>query len=131
MSGDAWNGACVTLFSRANCPENNGPDADYGAPPILVKSNGKDLILAGQKSGKVTAMDPDNDGAIVWQEQVGRGGTMGGVHWGMATDGKTLFVPINDRGLYDINEDIPKQPGMHTLNVAAVSYTHLTLPTKA
>jgi len=118
MSGDAWNGACVTLFSRANCPENNGPDADYGAPPILVNSNGKDLILAGQKSGKVTAMDPDNDGEIVWQQQVGRGGTMGGVHWGMATDEKTLYVPINDRGLYDINEDIPKQPGMHTLNVA-------------
>jgi len=118
MSGDAWNGACVTLFSRANCPENNGPDADYGAPPILVNSNGKDLLLAGQKSGKVTAMDPDNNGEIVWQQQVGRGGTMGGVHWGMATDEKTLYVPINDRGLYNINEDIPKQPGMHTLNVA-------------
>jgi len=118
MSGDAWNGACVTLFSRANCPENNGPDSDYGAPPILVNSNGKDLILAGQKSGKVTAMDPDNNGEIVWQQQVGRGGTMGGVHWGMATDEKTLFVPINDRGLYDLNKDIPKQPGMHTLNVA-------------
>lgn len=118
MTGDAWNGACVTLFSRANCPENNGPDADYGAPPILVHSNGKDLILAGQKSGKVSAMDPDNNGEIVWQQQVGRGGTMGGVHWGMATDGKTLFVPINDRGLYDLNEDIPKAPGMHALNVA-------------
>lgn len=118
MTGDAWNGACVTLFSRANCPENNGPDADYGAPPILVNSNGKDLILAGQKSGKVSAMDPDNNGEIVWQKQVGRGGTMGGVHWGMATDEKTLFVPINDRGLYDLNEDIPKQPGMHAFNVA-------------
>ena len=118
MTGDAWNGACVTLFSRANCPENNGPDADYGAPPILVNSNGKDLLLAGQKSGKVTAMDPDNNGAIIWQKQVGRGGTMGGVHWGMATDGKTLFIPINDRGLYDINKDIPKAPGMHTLAIA-------------
>lgn len=118
MSGDAWNGACVTLFSRANCPENNGPDADYGAPPILVNSNGKDLILAGQKSGKVTAMDPDNNGEIVWQRQVGRGGTMGGVHWGMATDEKTLYVPINDRGLYDLNPEIPKSPGMHAFNVA-------------
>ncbi len=118
MSGDAWNGACVTLFSRANCPEDNGPDADYGAPPILVNSNGKDLLLAGQKSGKVTAMDPDNNGEIVWQEQVGRGGTMGGVHWGMATDEKTLFVPINDRGLYSINEELSKAPGMHALNVA-------------
>ncbi|MEM1120551.1 MAG: PQQ-binding-like beta-propeller repeat protein [Bacteroidota bacterium] len=118
LPDDAWNGACVTLLSRANCPEDNGPDADYGAPPILVNYSGKDLILAGQKSGQVTAMDPDNGGAIIWQQQVGRGGTMGGVHWGMATDEETLFVPINDRGLYDINGDIPKAPGMHALRVS-------------
>ncbi|MEM6319545.1 MAG: PQQ-binding-like beta-propeller repeat protein [Bacteroidota bacterium] len=118
LPDDAWNGACVTLLSRANCPENNGPDADYGAPPILVNHNGKDMILAGQKSGQVTAMDPDNGGKIIWKQQVGRGGTMGGVHWGMATDEETLFVPINDRGLYDINGDIPKAPGMHALRVS-------------
>ena len=118
MTEDAWNGACVTLFSRANCPEEDGPDADFGAPPILVNSNGRDLLLAGQKSGTVYAMDPDNQGAIVWQQQVSRGGTMGGIHWGMATDETTLFVPINDRGLYGINKDIPKKPGMHALNVA-------------
>ena len=118
MTDDAWNGACVTLFRRANCPENSGPDADYGAPPILVQSAGKNLLLAGQKSGFVFALDPDNQGKIVWAKQVGRGGTMGGIHWGMATDGKTLFVPINDRGLYDLHKDFPKSPGMHALNVA-------------
>ncbi len=115
---DAWNGACVTLTSRANCPEENGPDADYGAPPILVQLDGKDLLLAGQKSGFVHALDPDQDGAIVWKQLVGRGGTMGGVHWGMATDGNTLFVPINDRGTYSINKEQPKVPGLHALNVA-------------
>ena len=119
MNDDAWNGACVTLFRRANCPENNGPDADYGAPPILVHTeSGKDLLLAGQKSGFVFALDPDSQGKIVWAQQVGRGGTMGGIHWGMATDNKTLYVPINDRGLYDLHKDFPKSPGMHALNVA-------------
>ena len=118
MKDDAWNAACVTLFRRANCPVENGPDADYGAPPILVHAEGKDLLLAGQKSGFVFALDPDNNGAIIWAKQVGRGGTMGGIHWGMATDNKTLFVPINDRGLYDIHKDFPKSPGMHALNVA-------------
>lgn len=117
MADDAWNGACVTLFSRDNCPEDKGPDADFGAPPILVNSGGRDLLLAGQKSGTVYALDPDNQGEIIWEQQVGRGGTMGGIHWGMATDETTLFVPINDRGLYDINKDIPKAPGMHALNV--------------
>lgn len=115
---DAWNGACVTLTSRANCPEDNGPDADYGAPPILVNNGGRDLLLAGQKSGFVFALDPDNAGEVVWQQLVGRGGTMGGIHWGMATDEKTLYVPINDRGTYSITKEKPKSPGMHALNVA-------------
>lgn len=118
MKDDAWNAACVTIFRRANCPTENGPDADYGAPPILVHSAGKDLLLAGQKSGFVFALDPDNQGKIVWAKQVGRGGTMGGIHWGMATDNQTLYVPINDRGLYDIHKDFPKSPGLHALNVA-------------
>lgn len=118
LSKDAWNGACVTLTGRANCPEDNGPDADYGAPPILVEIDGRDVLLAGQKSGFVHALDPDQNGTIIWKQLVGRGGTMGGVHWGMATDGKTLFVPINDRGNYSINKEQPKVPGLHALNVA-------------
>ena len=74
--------------------------------------------MAGQKSGFVFALDPDNQGKIVWAKQVGRGGTMGGIHWGMATDNKTLYVPINDRGLYDIHKGFPKSPGLHALNVS-------------
>ena len=118
ISKDAWNGACVTLTSRANCPENDGPDADFGAPPILVRSGSRDLLLAGQKSGHVYAMDPDRAGEIVWTQLVGRGSMMGGVHWGMASDETTLFVPINDKGSYELNKDKPKSPGMHALNVA-------------
>ncbi|MEM7372071.1 MAG: PQQ-binding-like beta-propeller repeat protein [Bacteroidota bacterium] len=118
IAKDAWNGACVTLTSRANCPEDNGPDADFGAPPILVQREEGDLILAGQKSGHVYALDPDREGKIVWTQLVGRGGMMGGIHWGMATDGRTLFVGINDRGMYSLNEDKPKSPGMHAVNIA-------------
>lgn len=114
---DAWNAACVTLTSRANCPENNGPDADFGAPPILVHHKGRDVLLAGQKSGHVYALDPDDKGRILWTQLVGRGGFMGGVHWGMATDGETLYVPINDRGPYDLNKDKPKSPGLHAVDI--------------
>ncbi len=114
---DVWNAACVTLTSRANCPEDNGPDADFGAPPILVSYQGKDVLLAGQKSGHVYALDPDDDGRILWTQLVGRGGFMGGIHWGMATDGEVLFVPINDRGLYSLHEDKPKSPGLHAVDI--------------
>lgn len=114
---DVWNAACVTLTSRANCPEDFGPDADFGAPPILVNYQGKDLLLAGQKSGHVYAMDPDDQGRIIWKQLVGRGGFMGGIHWGMATDGEILYVPINDRGPYDLNPDKPKSPGLHAVDI--------------
>jgi len=115
---DVWNVACVTLTSRANCPEDFGPDADFGAPPILVNYKGKDVILAGQKSGHVYAMDPDDNGRILWTQLVGRGGFMGGIHWGMATDGEMLYVPINDRGPYTLNPDKPKSPGLHAVDIA-------------
>jgi len=114
---DAWNGAC-SIPNHPNCPENTGPDADFGAPPMLVKSGQKDLIIAGQKSGMVYALDPDNKGTVVWQQLVGRGGIMGGVHWGMATNGETLYVPINDRGTYPLHEDKTPSPGLHALQVA-------------
>lgn len=115
---DAWNAACVTLTNRANCPDDNGPDADFGAPPILVSYQGKDILLAGQKSGHVYALDPDDNGRILWTSLVGRGGFMGGIHWGMATDGYRLYVPINDRGLYDLNKDKPKSPGLHAVDIS-------------
>lgn len=114
---DAWNGACM-IPNHPNCPEDNGPDADFGAPPMLIKYGEKDLIIAGQKSGTVYALDPDNDGEILWEKTVGRGGMMGGVHWGMATDGQTLFVPINDQGpTYPLHENIAPTPGLHALDL--------------
>lgn len=115
---DSWNGACTTP-DGANCPENHGPDYDFGAPPILIKRAGQaDLILAGQKSGMVYALNPDADGAIVWQTRVGRGGIMGGVHWGMASDGQQLYVPINDRDVWPQDKDKPAFPGLHAVQVS-------------
>ena len=114
---DAWNGACMTPGSP-NCPEDAGPDYDFGASPILIeRDNASDLILAGQKSGMVYALDPDKDGAIVWQKRVGRGGIMGGVHWGMATDGTTLFVPVNDHSVYPEDAHKPAFPGVHAVDL--------------
>jgi polyvinyl alcohol dehydrogenase (cytochrome) len=114
---DAWNGACVWPPYGPNCPEYHGPDADFGAPVILITSGEKDILLAGQKSGDVFALDPDNGGEVIWTALVGRGATMGGVHWGMASDGKTLYVPINDQNDYALHKEQPIQPGVHALNI--------------
>lgn len=98
LAGDAWNMACnLPEGQRSNCPEEDGPDLDIGAPPVLWQgADGRELLLVGQKSGMVHALDPARDGELVWRRRVGRGGFAGGVHWGMATDGDRLFVPNAD-----------------------------------
>src|SRR5881409_1404367 len=89
--GDVWNTLCNT---KGNCP---GPDFDYGSSVILEKlDNGRDVLLAGQKSGVVYALDPDRKGEILWQVRVGKGGTNGGVQWGMASDGNQVYAATSD-----------------------------------
>jgi polyvinyl alcohol dehydrogenase (cytochrome) len=94
-AGDAYTAAC-RLPDKTNCPIN-GPDFDFGASPILVTlPNGKRALLAGQKSGIVHALDPDQQGEVLWQVRVGKGGTMGGVQWGSAVDSQNMYVAVSD-----------------------------------
>jgi polyvinyl alcohol dehydrogenase (cytochrome) len=95
-SGDAWNTAC-RLQDTTNCPDTAAPDFDFSSPPILVTlANGKRALVAGQKSGMVHAVDPDDQGKILWQARVGNGGTLGGVQWGSASDGRNVYVALSD-----------------------------------
>jgi polyvinyl alcohol dehydrogenase (cytochrome) len=95
---DVYNSACGAA-DKTNCPQNNGPDFDFASPAILTRtSEGRELLLAGQKSGIVWALDPDREGAIVWQTRVAEGGTGGGVQWGMTTDGSRVFAAAADPG---------------------------------
>lgn len=96
LAGDAWNVAC-TLPDKSNCPENEGPDHDMGSSPILVElDGGQRLLLGGQKTGVMHAIDPDKNGAVVWKTRVGKGGILGGIEWGSATDGKAVYVAVSD-----------------------------------
>ncbi len=95
--GDSFNMACGQGPSRASCPEENGPDFDIGASPILVKlANGKRVLLVSQKSGVAHGLDPDHDGKVVWETRVGKGGALGGIQWGSASDGKNMYVAVSD-----------------------------------
>jgi polyvinyl alcohol dehydrogenase (cytochrome) len=95
-SGDAWNMGCETK-ERVNCPPEDGPDYDFCAATIIVRtSEGRDVVLAGQKSGEVFALDPDQGGNIIWRRKLGKGGIQGGVHFGMTVSGDTLYVPMSD-----------------------------------
>jgi polyvinyl alcohol dehydrogenase (cytochrome) len=95
-AGDAWNSSCP-LAGKMNCPDSDGPDFDFASSASLVNlSNGKRALLVGQKSGVVYAIDPDRRGEILWQERIGKGGTVGGIEWGGATDGRNFFVALSD-----------------------------------
>jgi polyvinyl alcohol dehydrogenase (cytochrome) len=113
LADDAWNAAC--LSGGASCPQENGPDFDFGAAVILLERKQGDLLLAGQKSGEVLALDPDRNGAVVWRRRIGSGSSNGGVHHGLATDGERVYVPIADPER-KIPGYVPK-PGVYALAV--------------
>ena len=116
LAGDAWNLACMGK-GLPNCPKEFGPDMDYSASSIMIDlGNDKDILVAGQKSGSVYGLDPDT-GKILWSTEVSGGGTQGGIHFGMAADGKTVYVPINDmKNTHDGKVWQNRKPGMHSLD---------------
>ena len=133
-ANDAYTAAC-RLPDKTNCPSVNGPDYDFGASPILVTlGNGKRLLVAGQKSGLVHALDPDQGGELVWSTRVGKGGTMGGVQWGSAADANTLYVANSDIGRImlpfanNTDADPKKGGGMYALRLDTGKQVWFTPP---
>jgi len=93
---DANNMACA-IPPKTNCPDSDGPDFDFGQPPILVRlADGKRALVIGQKSGVAYGLDPDRKGEILWQTRVGKGGMLGGIQWGSAADSDRMYVALSD-----------------------------------
>jgi polyvinyl alcohol dehydrogenase (cytochrome) len=101
---------CVS--GDVNCGDRPGPDFDVGASPLLVTSAaGRDLVVAGQKSGVVFALDPDLRGQQVWRYRAGGGSGLGGIQWGIASDGRRVFAPVAE--IYN-----PAPGGLHAIELA-------------
>jgi polyvinyl alcohol dehydrogenase (cytochrome) len=97
-SKDAWNSSCQ-LSGKVNCPDSEGPDFDFASSAILVSlPNAKRALLLGQKSAVIYAVDPDRRGQLLWQARIGQGGTVGGIEWGPASDGRNVYVALSDIG---------------------------------
>jgi polyvinyl alcohol dehydrogenase (cytochrome) len=95
-SGDAWNLACGGV-DPANCPKAPGPDHDFASPPMLVTlPNGDPRLVVGQKSGIVHGLD-GHTGKVLWSTRIGKGGILGGIEWGSATDGQHAYVALSDQ----------------------------------
>ncbi|MEX0965144.1 MAG: PQQ-binding-like beta-propeller repeat protein [Pseudohongiellaceae bacterium] len=118
MVHDVWNSACGRT-QGPNCP-NQAPstlaDKDFGGAAVLVERAEGDILLAGQKTGDLWALNPDT-GALLWNQRVGTGSTLGGNHWGITTDGERVFHPINDPG--EASGTYVPQRGMYSFFVGS------------
>ena len=119
-ANDVFNVGCSIEGGAKNCTKNTVfRDVDFGASTILAtQPNGKDIVLAGQKSGTVWAMDPDS-GNVVWRTDIGTGGPNGGIHWGIAADETHVYAPISYPGRSIPNQVVPEtlKPGLYALNL--------------
>src|SRR5262249_50231378 len=105
MANDAYVRDCPGKYrplvpkdnKSETCPDELGPDMDFGNAPILrTLPNGRSLIVIGQKDGNAWALDPDKEGAVVWNRQVGLGldGGGGEIMWGSAADDRLAYFPV-------------------------------------
>lgn len=92
---DTTNVSCYTE-NRKNCPSLGAPDHDFASSIILTRDKqNRKILLAGQKSGVITALDPEKNGEIIWQKKVGNGSPLGGIQYGMTTDSKFVYAAIS------------------------------------
>lgn len=70
---------------------------DFAAPAVLRSlPDGREILVAGQKSGFAYGLDPDAGGKLLWTTRISRGTDLGGLMYGLAVEGATALFPISD-----------------------------------
>jgi polyvinyl alcohol dehydrogenase (cytochrome) len=124
LANDVWNMSCpVGSPTGGRAPGPNCyfaaegsvlRDHDFGGGPVIWRGKGRTLILGGQKSGDVWALVAAT-GKPVWHHHFGKGTPLGGVHWGIATDGVRVFAPIADPGVPEPDN----AAGLYAIDIAS------------
>jgi len=136
--GDTYNGGC-SAPGHPNCPGEEGPDSDFGQPPILVQlGGGQRALVIAQKSSMVHAIDPDAEGKVLWQTRVGAGGPLGGSQWGSAADSQRAYVAVSDAVLHSVADakgsrialDPKKGGGLHAIDLKSGRIVWSAAPAK-
>lgn len=107
--GDIWHGGCEAAAVFGGTVENHCPpvnpdregDREIGAPAVLkTLENGKDVLLVGTKDGVLYSIDPDREGAVLWQIRLSSYKSekrfTWGIEHGIAVDDKYVYAPIAD-----------------------------------
>ena len=128
-ANDAENVGC-DIPGKPMCPDADGPDADFGQPPILVTpASGKQMLVIAQKSGVAYALDPDHAGEVLWQARVAKGGRLGGSQWGSASDGRRMYVAASDLVFKPVGDSSPQHFHMEVTPGVGGGLTALDLMT--
>jgi polyvinyl alcohol dehydrogenase (cytochrome) len=99
----------------ASCSDVPGPDYGFGQAPMLLRKvkmgphEFRDLLGVGEKSGIFYALDPD-DGELVWSRRVDPGGVLGGMQWGSASDGRTIYTASSNANNASRDRNLPFYP---------------------
>jgi polyvinyl alcohol dehydrogenase (cytochrome) len=94
-------------YPPENCVEKTGPDWDYSASPNLATlPDGRTVIIASPKQALVRALDPDKNGATIWEQDIARGigGGAGETVFGGAVDDQNIYFGLHlGNGLVAMN----------------------------
>ena len=93
---------------------------------VVAVSFPRDLAITPMKC---QAWDAET-GKVVWSQRVGEGTALGGVHWGIATDGANFIVPINDPLKMSANKAFIGKAGVYAfdLKTGKPSWSFLAQP---
>lgn len=92
---DAWILLCDGK-PTGNCPSPLGPDFDFASSPLLISSAGKQVLVAGAKSGIVYGFDAAHGGTVLWQRMLAAGTPNGAILWAPATDFQRAYIATSE-----------------------------------
>ena len=119
---DVFMGGCNGQQRSEACPNPMGPDMDIGNSPILkTLANGKRVLIAGTKSADIFALDPDDNGKLLYRIHplglpIGGGGRgRASIVWGGAADDRLAYYGIGGGGLAAVQQATGERVWLFTL----------------
>jgi polyvinyl alcohol dehydrogenase (cytochrome) len=106
---DSFIVGCGGAGYTENCPKVVGPDWDIPMSPMLAAAGGRALIVFATKPGEILALDPAQQGRVVWRtygmshspmpDALGpNGGANFGPLWGGALDERNAYFGSSTGG---------------------------------